>query len=273
MLKAETKKKIATYLKIKETVLDAAIKDEKEVDLELPEELTVLTKEELEQRDTAQKNDGIKAGKEIGIKEVRKAAGIEEGGSKDPAKVAEAITAKAVKEAKVAPDEKVNQLTEQVTLLKTQLTEKDTAIAQATQTAATASLDRKIMAAFPKDRDNKMDDDDYLTLIKKNHTFKEVDGAIVVEKDGKPLRDTKTTNPLALGEAVKTIFTERTWIGAQQQQPGGRPPGGGPPAAGFTKLSEVKKHFTDQGKSMLGEEFKAIVDKAVSDNKEFDMNA
>jgi len=274
MLKAETKKKIADLLKIKETELDNAIKDEKEVDLAISEDLTVLSKEELESRDAAQKNEGKKEGREIGIKEVKKAAGLpEESPSKDPAKVAQAIIDKATTDAKVKPDEKVTQLTEQVNLLKTQVAEKDAEITKAKEIASTVALDRKILAAFPKERASIMNDDEYLTLIKSGHTFKEVDGKLVVEKDGKPLRNATTTEPLTLEEAIKHVFTERKgWLGDTGAAGGGRGGSDGKPPAKFTRLSEVKKHFTDQGKSLLGTDFKAAVDAAVKENAEFDVN-
>ena len=275
MLKAETKKKIATLLKIKETDLDAAIKDEKEVDLTIADDLHVLTNEELETRDNNQKKEGEKTGKEIGIKEVKKAAGLpEDAPAKDPAKVAQAIIDKATTDAKVKPDEKVIQLTDQVKLLQTQLTEKDGEITKEKEIASSASLDRKILAAFPKERSSTLTDDEYITLIKAGHVFKELDGKIIIEKDGKPLRDAKTTNPLTLAEGMKHIFTERKgWLGEATIVPGGRGDDDGKPPAKFTKLSEVKKHFEDQKKSMLGDEFKAVVATATKDNPEFDMNS
>jgi hypothetical protein len=273
-LTAAAKKKISTLLKVKETDLEAALKDEKEVDLTIPEDLEVLTKEELEARDTAQKKLGEKDGREIGIKEVKKAAGLpDDAPSKDPVKVAQAIVDKATADAKVKPDEKVTQLTEQVTLLQKQLGEKDGEVATAKKTAADTLLDRKILAAFPKDRASTLEEEEYLTLIKASYSFKEQDGAIIVEKDGKPLRDTKTTNPLALADAVAGIFNERKWIGEQTQVPGGRGGGNQNPTGKAGKLSELMKQFKDAGKNMQGDEFREAVAAATKDNKDFDMNS
>jgi hypothetical protein len=274
MLKTETKKKIATYLKIKEADLETAIKDEKEVDLAIPDDLEVLTKEELETRDNNQKKEGEKAGREIGIKEVKKAAGLpEDAPAKDPAKVAQAIADKATKDAKVAPDEKVTQLTEQNNLLQQKLAEKDKEIGEVKKVADTVSLDRKILAAFPKTRADVLSDDDYVDVLKKHYTFKEQDGKIIVEKDGKPLRDGKTTNPLELAEAISTIFAERKgWLTAEEETPGGRGAGDGKKAVKFSKLSEIKESFKAAGKSQLGEEFAQTVAKAAKDNPEFVMD-
>lgn len=261
-------------LKIKEADLETALKDEKEVELAIPEGLEVLTKEELEARDTAQKNEGIKAGKEIGVKEVRKAAGLEENGPKDPAKLVQAISEKVVADAKIKPDEKVSQLTEQIGLLQKQIGEKDTEIQTSRQVASQAQIDRKILASLPKNRAGNLSDDEYITLIKATHTIKEVDGKLVIEKDGTVMRDPKTTNAMGLSEAMNSIFTERKgWLGESNDTPGGRGGGNPPPAGGYSKLSDLKKSFADQGKSLLGEEFSQAVQKAATDNKEFDMNS
>lgn len=271
-LKKEAIAAIAKLTKVKVSDLEAALKDDKEVDVAIPEDLTVLTAEELESRDQAQKKLGEKDGREIGIKEVKKAAGLpEDAPSKDPVKVAQAIADKATAEAKVKPDEKVTQLTEQVTLLQKQLGDKDNEITQAKTVAQQAAIDRKILTAFPKEKSAGLSDEDYLTLLKNQYQFKEVDGAIIVEKDGKPLRDTKTTNPLSINEAVQAIFTERKWIDAGGGTPGGR--GGSGSGGKPVKFSELKAKFEAEGKSLIGQEFSAAVDAAVKENKDFDMNS
>lgn len=261
MLKKETLQLIATLTKTDIAKLEAAIKDEKETDVEIPKELTVLTKEELDARDTSQRKDGEKAGREIGIKEVKKAAGLpEDAPAKDPAKVAQAIIDKATADAKVKPDEKVNQLTEQVTLLQKQLGEKDAEITSAKSIAERVQLDTKILTAFPKERASTLTDAEYLTLLKANHAFKEVDGVIIVEKDGKPLRDAKTTNPLPLEQAVKQIFTDRPgWLaeaGAGGAGRGGSDKGGG---GGYRKKSEVIAKYESEGKSINGADGQKLV--------------
>lgn len=272
-LKAEQKKQIASLLKIKEADLDKAITDEAEVELAIPEGLNVLTAEELETRDETQKKLGEKAGREIGIKEVKKAAGLpEDAPSKDPVKVAQAIVEKATKDAKIEPNEKVTQLTDQVGLLQKQLGEKDTEIEGLKTTASQASLDRKILSAFPKNRATTLNEDEYLTLLKGGYKFTEQDGKIVVEKDGKPMRDSKTTDFLPVSEALTQIFTERKWISEGEQTPGGRGGSGGAGGNGkYTKLSEIKAEFDKQGKSTLGEEFSNAVAKAAKDNADFKM--
>jgi hypothetical protein len=273
-LKKEAIEKIAKLTKIKTADLEAALKDEKEVDVTIPEDITTFTNDELESRDQAQKKLGEKDGREIGIKEVKKAAGLpEEAPSKDPVKVAQAIIDKATTDAKVKPDEKVTQLTEQVNLLQKQLGEKDNEVTQHKTAAQQEALNRKILTAFPKERASHLNEDEYLTLLKGQYQFKEVDGAIIVEKDGKPLRDPKTTNPLPLTDAVKSIFTERKWV--EEGGAGGAGGRGGAGSSGSgkpTKLSDLKAKFTAEGKNLNGEEFSKAVMAAVKEDKDFDMN-
>jgi hypothetical protein len=271
MLKKETLQKIAALAKIKEEDLTAAITNEAEVDLAIPEGLTTLTTQDLESRDTNVKNEGIKVGKEIGVKEVRKAAGLEEGAPKDPKDLAEAIMSKAVKDAKIAPDEKVTQLTEQVNLLKKQVGEKDAEIDLAKQSASQASLDAKILTNFPKNRLSTLTDSEYLTLIKSTVSVKDVDGKLVVEKDGVILRDPTKQDPLPLDKAIGTIFSDRKWIEEEKPAGGGGRGGGnsGAGAATYASKSEMIKAYQEAGKSINGQEFIQELQSVIKDNPDF----
>lgn len=267
-LKKETIDAIASHLKIKSADLETAIKAEAEVDLTLTAELTVLTKEELETRDTNQKNEGIKAGKEIGVKEVRTAAGLEEGLGKDPKKIADAIIEKAVKDAKIVPDEKVKQLTDQVGLLQKQLTDKDVEITAEKDRANGIQIDRQILASMPKNRAEHLTDDEYLTLVKP--FVKTVDGKLIIEKDGQPLRDAKTQNVLDLSAGLTSVFTERKgWLKEQQVTPPGRGGQDGKQGTFYASMSELQKDWEAQGKSINGAEFSAELSRVMKENPEF----
>jgi paraquat-inducible protein B len=276
MLTQKTITEISKLLKMKPEDILTALKDEKEVDLELPADLTVLTTAELEARDTAQKNEGIKAGKEIGVKEVRTAAGLDETVGKDAAKVAAAIGAKFVTEAKIPADEKVKEVTKQNELLTQKLAEKDTELATEKQKASQYGIDRKIIAAMPKNRAAKFEDDEILDILKNKH-IKEIDGQLVaVDKTGEPIRDKATTKPVDLATGLNTIFTEREWLApAGAGGAGGRGGKDDSLKTLFTKKSEVIAHFAEKGISMNGEGSKEIVAKiaeCAKDNQDFDMN-
>lgn len=278
MLKKETIKKIAGLLKIKEADLEAAITAEAETDVVIPENISVLTQEELDTRDQAQKNEGIKAGKEIGAKEVRAAAGLEESVGKDPKKIAEAIVSKAVADAKIPANDRVVELEKQNGLLTQKLADKDTEIATANEKANSITKDRQILTALPKNRAGILADDEMLDIVKAKH-IKEIDGnLVVVGKDGEPLRDPATTKPLDLASGLMTVFTERKWLeDTGGTGGGGRGKGDEKPAGGvFSKKSEVIAHYEKEGKSINGEHGQEIVAKLTELSKadpSFDMNA
>lgn len=272
-----TLQKLAAITKLKEDDIAAAAKDEKEVDLAIPEG-EVFTAEELSKRDENSKQEGISQGKELGAKEVRKAAGLAEGTSKDPARIAQAIAEKAVADAKIKPDEKVTQLTEQVALLQKSIGEKNAEIVEHKATAHTIKQDRKLLAAFPQNRTEVLSDDEYLSIIKSTYVFEEKDGVMTVKKDGNILRDSKTQNPVALKDAITNIFAERKgWLTTAE---GNNPPAGRGngdqqnPGGGFTKKSQVIKHFEDQGISLTGEgsqKITAELDRLSKADPSFDM--
>lgn len=277
MLKATDLAKISKLIKIPVADLEKAIKDTAEVDVAVPEDLTVLTAAELETRDNNSKNDGIKAGKEIGVKEVREKAGLEAGIGKDPEKVAKAIAEKAITDAKIEPDKKVKLLDDQIKQLQTALGEKDSEIATERKKAGESAQDRKILASMPKNRADFLSDDQYLTLIKGSLVIEEVEGKQVVKKGGEVLRDPATKNPLTVEAAITGLFTEsKGWLA----EAGAGGAGGGRGAGDtkilntFTKRSEVVAHFEAQGKSINGEAGQEISNKLAElkkANAEFDL--
>lgn len=266
---------IAGLMKIPVDTLEKAIKDETEVDIEIPSGLTVLSTEELEARDNNTKNEAIKVGKELGVKEVRKAAGLEEGIGVDATKIASAIVDKAVADAKIEPNKKVNELQEQITQLKGVVTQKDTEISNIQKSAKQVKLDAVILKSLPKDRKSDMADEDYLTLVKSSLEFDDSEGdAIVVKKGGQPLRHATTKDPLPLGEALESHFKEKNWVGqggaGGAGGQGGRGGGnnGGPKV--YTKMSELTADWEASGKSLQGAEFSAKLAEVTKAYPEFD---
>lgn len=271
MIGKQTIEKIATLLKIKSSDIEAAIKDEKEVDITISDDLEVLTKDQLKTRDQNKYEDGKKVGIEIGVKEVREAAGLEEGLGKDPAKIATAIKDAAIKDAKIEPDKKVAQLTEQVTALQKDLGLKDAEITKAKQQSADALLNAELIQHFPANKLAIMNNSEFVTLIKASYKFEEIDGKKVVkDANGNTLVDNATKSPLPLVDAVKNIFTERKWVSEEGAGGiGGRGGGDNGGSNKITKLSELKDKYEKEGKSIQGAEFSTELQQLQKDNKEF----
>lgn len=271
-LKQTTLQRIAKLTKLKLEDLEKAIKDEGEVDLTIDESLTVLSTAELETRDENSKNEGIKVGKEIGAKEVRKAAGLEDTVGKDPSAIAKAISDKAISDAKLKPDEAVKTLKDQVSQLQTELSNKDKAISDLTGKATEAQRDAKLLSLFPKNRSSVLSDAEYLTLIKGQLTIKEVDGKEVVERNGQVLRAETTKDPISVQDAITGLFTERKWVeaGSGGSGSGGRGGVDDPGAAGkITKMSEFTAKVEKEGKNINSAEVQQELQQIMKENPDF----
>lgn len=275
MLKKEHIEKIAGLLKIKPADLTTAITAPEEQDITISDDLLVLTTAELETRD----QEKISTGKELGYKDIKKAAGLpEEAPSKDPAKLAAAIGTAAVTAAKVPTDKKVQELEEQNRLLVKKVEDTQQEVTTAKQAAAAVNDDRAILTAMPKNRADILGDDELLDVVKMKHVKKQEDGTFqVIGKDGQVLRDPATTKPLDLASGLEKVFTERNWIAAAGGPGGGRGGKDEKPTPGkFSKASEVVADFEAKGISMTGKDSQQIVDKLselAKADPTFNMNA
>jgi hypothetical protein len=280
MLKATTIAAMAALLKIKPEDLTEAIKKTEEVDLPIEEGLQTFTPTELSTRDTTikdtGKNEHIKAGKEIAIKELKQAAGVEFEG-KDPAKFVTEFRTHVIKEAKIPEAEKVTELTTQVTTLKQTLAQKEAEVAQAATRVTEAQREAKILASLPAERNPAFSDSDYLLLIKNKIQVDTVDGKEVFKgPDGQILRD-KTAQPLGLEAVVKGVFdASPTWLGGGGGK-GGRGGGNTPPPAGGSggtpvSYSEAVAQWEASGKSINQGEFAAHLQDLQTKNAAFVMD-
>lgn len=268
-LKPEAIEKIAKLTKIKTEDLKAAIENKDKVDLEVDEKLTTFTEDEV----TTLKNNEYKNGKEKGVEMAVKATKEKlnldfQGKTVDG--LVEAAQKKAVEEAKIPETEKVKELQTKVTTLQKTIEEQDKKIAEKEKEVGTVKLNSELFKNIPAGA--ALENDEIIELMKlKGYGFETKDGKLVAIKDGQPLND-KVANPLPVKDVISGFLKEKKLITDEPEEPGGR--GGNPkPPVKFTKLSEVKAKFKAEGKSELGAEFSEAVQKAVAENKDFDMNA
>jgi len=268
-IKKEALAKIAELVKVPVADLEAAIKDEKEVDVTIPEGLTAFEGEELTTLKTNEYTKGKTAGEELAVKEVKTKMGLEFTGKKVEGLV-EAAQKKALEDAKLTPDKKVAELTEKLNTVTATATELQTKLDEKDKEVNEVKLSTELMKNVPAG--TTLDAEDVLTLMKsKGYQFEMKDGALVAIKDGKVLED-KLAKPLGVKDVITEFAKDRKLIaeGGGGDPPSGRGGGGsGAGATKFTKLSEVKKHFEEQGKSVNGQEFNDAIMKAKTDNPEF----
>lgn len=270
MLKAEVIAKLKSW-GLDVDKLATAIKDEKEVDYELPE-VQVFKPEELEARDANKvtegkklgESEGEKKGKELAAKALKKKFSIEDE-SKDLDKVVELVTTKAQ-----TGDAGLKQ---QVELL---IKDKETLQGQITTLQSekkAATFDAQLISMFPQNRSGDLKDSERLMLAKMDLSFEELDGKTVVKRNGQVLRDSATQNPLEINKVITDYFAERKWV-ASTNTGGGRGGGDstGGSGGGFKKLSEVEadwKKNNPEG-NLVSPEFQAHLQAATKDVPDFD---
>jgi uncharacterized small protein (DUF1192 family) len=262
--------------------LIAAIKDEAEVDYELPD-VVVMKPADLEARDANVGKERFKAGKEEGekeakatfIKEASKKLGIDFKGDR----IADLL--KEIEAHKNASnDDKVKELSERVNLLQK---DKETLAAQYEQEqkrSKEAMFDRELVTFFPVNRTGDLSDAERLQLVKMNLSFEEMDGKTVVKRNGQVLRDPNTQNPLPINQVVTDLFNEKKWIGSTANTPpptGGRGAGDNPPpnnpASGITTFGKFVDHWKEKnpGKGTANDEFTSALNKHAKETPGFKM--
>lgn len=278
MLSKATITKLVSMLKLDSATFEAALTAEGEVDITIDDKLQVLDEASLASRDRNKYNEGKTAGQEMLVKEIKRKHGIEVDGD-NPDAVVDAIVAKTKKEVGGNPDARVLDLEGKVAQWRKKYEDAEQNLTKAQQEKAEAALDRELLSAFPKNRDSKFTDDEYLTLVKKSLKIEERDGKRVVSKDGKILEDDKSLEPIPLNKAIEGYFGERNWTEQQQQQQQQRTGAGGSssqPEGGakkFTKLSEVNAHLAEQGLDPKGEKGAAFIKAVVKENPTLDFQS
>lgn len=266
-LKKEAIEKIAKLTKLKTADIEAAIKDEAEVDLVIEESLTAFTDDEVDTLKENEYNRGKVSSVEIAVKDVKSKLKLEFQG-KTIEGLVEAAQKKAIEDAKISPDKKVQELTEKVQTLQATVTDQEQKLADKDAEVSSVKLNTELVKNVPSGAT--LEPDEIIGIMKlKGYDFQMQEGKLVVTKDGKIMQD-KVANPLPVKQVIEEFVTEKKLIVTEADPPGGRGTGGsGKPPVKWTKLSELKQHFLDQKKSLNGAEFMDAVNKATTENKEF----
>jgi len=275
MLKQEQIKVVSDLLKIDQKILEDAIKDEKEVDLTLDPKLISYTEDEVSTLKTNTYNDGKKAGIEMEVKSFKEKMGLDFQG-KTLQGLMDAYEKKIQADSGKEPNEKIQELTEKITNLQNTVKEYETKITEKEGLISGLQINGELHKHIPslKTEDGPdLNPGDVIQLMKgSGYDFKMEEGVLVVYREGKKMQD-KLSNDLKPKEAIDEFLKVKKLISVDPANPGGRKViSGGGPALKYSKLSDLKKDFEAQGKSVMGEEFQKSVEKAVAENKEFDMS-
>ena len=271
-LKKETLALIAGLTKLKPEDLEAAIKDEKEVDLTIDDKLTAFTEDEITTLKTNEFKRGSVSAVEIAVKDVKAKQGLDFTG-KTIEGLIEAANKKALTDAKIEPAKQVQELTEKITNLQKTVTDQEKALADKDTEVTGVKINGELFKHIPApgENDPAIGADEVIQLMKvSGYDFKLENGALIPYKDGKQLHD-KLSNARPVKDVIGDFVKERK-LRTETPTPEGRGGGDGKPGSKAGTLSELRKKFEAEGKSVLGVEFAEAVQKAAAENKEFAMD-
>lgn len=268
---------IAKLLKIDPAKMLEAAKSDQEVEVEVSADLQVFTKPELETRENNLKSTNIEAGKEIMVKELKKATGLEFAG-KDPEKFINEYKAKVLKDENISVDDKIKEKDKVIEGLRKNLGERDTEITGLKAKATQAETDSKLLGLLPKNRAEILSDTQYLSLLKQEFELTEHEGKPAVKnlKTGEVVKNTTTFEPISPADVIKGHFEGAKWITTSTDDgkggPGGRGGKDSTVVGGIQNMKQFKEHAAAQGWSLNGQQAKAELDKITTANPNFDFN-
>lgn len=271
MLKKEDIQKLAALAKVKVEDLEAAIKDPEEKTIDVADGLHVFTETEITTLKTNEYNRAKVAAVEIAVKDAKEKMGLDFTG-KTIEGLIDAASKKAVADAKIDPDKKVQELQEKLTTVQNSYKDLEAKLSEKETEISSVKINSEVFKHIPSFGENApaLAQDEVLQLMKANgYDFKNENGQVVAYKAGKQVQD-KLSNPVDIKEVVTGFLKEKKLL-TKEETPGGRGGGNGTPPAKFSSMTELKKHFEANGKSLLGSEFSEAVSKAVKDNPEFSM--
>lgn len=272
-IKKESLQKIAALAKIKVEDLEVAIKDDKEVEITIDEKLSTFSETEVETLKDNEYKRGKTAGVEMAVKEVKEKQNLDFQGRTIEG-LLEAHKKHVLTEAKIEPAQKVLELETKITTLQKTVGDYENQLAEKDQEVTGVKINGELYKHIPALGENgpALGADDVIQLMKANgYEFKFENGTTVAYKEGKQLAD-KLGNAIPSKDVVSGFLKDKKLI-TDPVVPGGRGGTDQKPGARPMKLSEIKKQFEDQKKSLLGSEFSEAVAQATKDNKDFDMNS
>ncbi|MDF2189292.1 hypothetical protein [Paraflavitalea sp. CAU 1676] len=270
-LKKHTLAQIATILKIKEADLETAIKDEKEVDLTIDDKLQAFTEAEVTTLKNNEYTRGKEAGVEMEIKEAKTKHSLDFTGKTIDGLLG-AYKTKVIADEGKAPDAKVKEYETKIATLTSTVTDLETKLATKETEVEAVHINGELYKHIPApgDKGPALSQDEVIALMKSNgYEFKRENGTMKPYKGGQ-LQTDKLGNAVPVGDVVKAFMNEKK-IGIPAPDPGGREGKDKHSTTKATNMTELKKQFTDQGKSLNGQEFMSAASEAMKD-KDFKAN-
>lgn len=270
--KKESLAKLLVRLKIAEDDAKAIalIDAQEEKELAIPDTIKLYTTDEFATATANIKNEGIKIGKEIMVKDLKEKAGLDYEG-KDPDKFLAEYKGHVQKESNISVDDKVKDRDKTIGELKSALKKAQDDHGAELSKGKELMQDFGLLRMLPKDRDDRFSDDQWLTLAKAELQFAEEDGKpIVKDRQGNVLKDAQF-NPVSYESAISDLFKSKKWVKEQQQESAkgqGFDSSKHVPGA-INNMREFKKYAQDQGWDLKGQEAQAKLAEVTKANTNF----
>jgi len=259
--------------KLKEIGIDvdaivAAHTSDKETAITLPTG-AFLSDAQLAERDSVKIKEGESKSLDIAKKEFAK-AGLAVTGSRFGDVVKEIQS-----QINSTNDDKVKALTEQVTLLSTDVNKYKTEAETERANRSLFEFETRIVTNMPKPENGLTQKEVYEVAKLRGYTPKDVDGAIVWEKDGKLISDKTTHAPLKNEAGISEVFSLlgfATPAANNGGKPAGRGIGQGSASESIKTMSEAKKKFAEQNpnENLLGTKFQSYLQEITKADPSFD---
>ena len=263
-------KTFLTSVKIDPAKLEAAAKDEKEVAIEFPKDLTILDEAGLKQVKDSEYANGKVKGVEMAVKETKEKLGVETT-AKTVEGLVTAATTKALADAKITPDAKVLELQKDLEKVRTENATLTGTIAEKDKAVGKANTDRELFKQIPSLGENAIAIDKAINLMRADgYDFQIQEGKLVPMKDGEVMKD-KVANVLQVKDVITGYAKENKLI-TEAVDLKGRGGEGGKQTAVYLKQSEIKADFEKAGKSLNGSEYLDAVMAARKTNADFKMD-
>lgn len=196
-------------LEVSDETIAKAIEDKTESITIESSDLVVRDKTEEETFVKNLKETTKTASVEIAVKEVRNSMGLSfEGKTMD--NLVEAVQKKAIEDAKIEPNKKVDALTKDIETLKGTIStltgEKETIEKSFNSFKSEAVINNTLQSSIPAN--SMLPKEDMMVLLKSKLKFGVNDGNVVVfDANGEPMKDAKTLSPLDAKTVVSDFFT------------------------------------------------------------------
>lgn len=238
MLKADFYEKIAKALGLDAAALKAAHEDKEEKDFPIPEDIHAFTQAQLDTRDKNKKDEGIKVGKELAVKDIKQEAGLDFEG-KDPKTLIEKLTEKVGKDAATPLDEKLKERDKTIGQLRESIKAKEAEFTNLQQTVQRNTTRTQVLSWTLDKKPDHFTNDEWVDLIMNGTEVFEENGQQFVKRGGEVVKDPKEFKPIPAKDYLASYIEERKWGKVvETQDTGGR--GGGNKTGGSGNNGAVR---------------------------------